>query len=596
MPLLKILTDPQDFKFYAGGKGYVSTSNTFGQKNIPYGKDRFGGGDSGQPFIKTPILEEPGKLAKLETEDFLLRGGVRAPLRALEDVVRLTKYISNPKSPSGLLFVLKQNLLSRVAAKPESIRKINPFNGGIYTPLSTLAQAGVGFAGIHLNKQGIDPTGLIPLLKLRKYESVIGKQDSENFEEDNRLVRTFIERQDIIPSSVFLTRKNNVLTYGGGPGSILGIGRTRIKFSSYRTGINNPISKTSYFNNPNKREVKLREPIGEDFRKKKLDDGAFDPKNKTTYLSTSPDYKTKNIEKRLNFVDPGQPGDIKDYKVGKLSSITPFSPLGPSDRINAIPLYKSTAASSDDVTNDLIRFRIAIIDPTNPSQKTFIHFRAFIDSFSDSYKASWKGQSYMGRAEEFHKYGGFDRSISISFTVAAQSKEELIPIHKKLNFLASSLAPTYTNSGYMAGNMSQLTVGGYLFEQPGIINSVNLKVPNSSPWEIAIDTKGEEDTTVNQLPHMINVSISFTPIHTFRPSINGNNRTKLMGNIKKENNNFKDDNAYGDQNYIALSSTEGVNKYTTPSSASANDQPASPTLESQNILPTIPLSQIETTP
>jgi hypothetical protein len=30
MPLLKILTDPQDFKFYAGGKGYVSTySNIF---------------------------------------------------------------------------------------------------------------------------------------------------------------------------------------------------------------------------------------------------------------------------------------------------------------------------------------------------------------------------------------------------------------------------------------------------------------------------------------------------------------------------------------------------------------------------------------
>ena len=203
-------------------------------KSLKFGKDRFGGGDSGQPFIKTPIIEEPGKLAKLETEDFLLRGGVRAPLRALEDVVRLTKYISNKKSPSGLLFVLKQNLLSRVAAKPESIKKINPFNGGIYTPLSTLAQAGIGFTGIHLNKQGIDPTGLIPLLKLRKYESVIGEQDSENFEEDNRLVRTFIERQDIIPSSVFLTRKNNVLTYGGGPGSILGIGKTKIRFAEKR--------------------------------------------------------------------------------------------------------------------------------------------------------------------------------------------------------------------------------------------------------------------------------------------------------------------------------------------------------------------------
>ena len=70
----------------------------------------------------------------------------------------------------------------------------------------------------------------------------------------------------------------------------------------------------------------------------------------------------------------------------------------------------------------------------------------------------------MGRAEKLYKYGGFDRDVSVSFTVVAQSKEELIPMYKKLNFLASSLSPTYTKSGYMAGNLSQMTIGGYLYE------------------------------------------------------------------------------------------------------------------------------------
>ena len=44
MGLLKILTDPANFKFYAGGIGSVSTSLVFNQKLIPFQKDRIYGG------------------------------------------------------------------------------------------------------------------------------------------------------------------------------------------------------------------------------------------------------------------------------------------------------------------------------------------------------------------------------------------------------------------------------------------------------------------------------------------------------------------------------------------------------------------------
>jgi hypothetical protein len=37
-----------------------------------------------------------------------------------------------------------------------------------------------------------------------------------------------------------------VLTYSGGPGSVLGIGKTKIKFADQRTGLNNPLSSTEF--------------------------------------------------------------------------------------------------------------------------------------------------------------------------------------------------------------------------------------------------------------------------------------------------------------------------------------------------------------
>jgi hypothetical protein len=148
-----------------------------------------------------------------------------------------------------------------------------------------------------------------------------------------------------------------------------------------------------------------------------------------------------------------------------------------------------------------------------------MHFRAFIDSFSDSYDADWKSISYMGRAEKLHKYSGFDRKISMGFTVAAQSKGEMNMMYEKLNFLASSLAPEYLDSsgtGYMAGNIAYITLGDYINDQPGIITSLTLDIPEESPWEIT--SAQESDNITRQLPHMIKVSINFTPIHKFRPS------------------------------------------------------------------------------
>jgi predicted outer membrane lipoprotein len=114
----------------------------------------------------------------------------------------------------------------------------------------------------------------------------------------------------------------------------------------------------------------------------------------------------------------------------------------------------------------------------------------------------------MGRGEKFYKYNTFSRDMSLSFKIVADSKDNLGIMYSLLNTLASSLAPTYTDSGYMAGNLHKLTVGNYIASQFGIINSLSYDIMEESPWEIEKD---------NQLPMYIAVSMKFTPIHNFRP-------------------------------------------------------------------------------
>ena len=67
-------------------------------KSLRYGNDRVYGGNSGQPYITTPIPDDISPY--IGTTDFLLRGGVNAALDSLEDVKRLGKMFIDTKSPN----------------------------------------------------------------------------------------------------------------------------------------------------------------------------------------------------------------------------------------------------------------------------------------------------------------------------------------------------------------------------------------------------------------------------------------------------------------------------------------------------------------
>lgn len=232
------------------------------------------------------------------------------------------------------------------------------------------------------------------------------------------------------------------------------------------------------------------------------------------------DYNDTNIkrETRVNLGDQGR------SRVNFAARGYTQPPEGPElDKINMLPPIKlegdDRAELGTGFARDLIKFRFEVITPdTDGAKRTMLYFRAFLDSFDDSYNADWSKNSYLGRGEAFYTYGGFDRSISLSFKIAAATRHEMQPLYQKMVFLASSTAPTYS-ANFMRGTLVNLTVGDYVYNMPGFIEQINYSWETDYPWEIAMSKpEGEgQDDDMQELPHVLNCQVNFKPIHPFTP-------------------------------------------------------------------------------
>lgn len=162
---------------------------------------------------------------------------------------------------------------------------------------------------------------------------------------------------------------------------------------------------------------------------------------------------------------------------------------------------------------DIIPFIFNIYSPDNIVGK-YLHFRAYLDNFSDNYTGQWNSTQYLGRGENFYTYGGFDRKVNFSFKAAAMSRAELVPLYQKLNILAGSTAPAYDDLGrFMKGTLTNITLGDYLQNQSGFVNSIGFTWQTDYQWEINL----EEADDIIKVPHLLDVSVDFTPIHKFIP-------------------------------------------------------------------------------
>ena len=588
-------------------------------KSLRYGRDRVGGGSSKEPFVTDSINSTPGDTGGA---DFLLRANTLS--RVGDDLSRMGQFMISPKGLQFAVkqnLLSRSAVRSQASNGPindgvylptSTLAQVatNPFGGhllkqGINPLADTTADGsntGISFLDNILNTalplsapfyakkiktiREVDNNRLTNLvdykLGTRRILSSYSQQSNSFLDQITSGAGNLLGNigggllNNILAKSPSAGQKYNsislnqgeILRYDGGPGSALGIGQTSLKrvinTQDYKTPGSYLLNYSAIISKTGDGVYSTATPKGKtmiDFRSTLI--GTQKQGVNKDVLSTSLDYTNplETLGGRVNMGSPGRKGrNLINYNIGVQEG---SKPTGPLDKINSLPLYSSPQMiTQTSVINDLVKFRIGILDNnSDANNKTYIHFRSFIDSFSDNYSANWTSQQFMGRGEKFHRYGGFDRTISMAWTVAAMSIDELIPMYQKLNYLASSLAPDYSSDGYMQGNIAYLTMGGYCYEQPGIITGMNISPMKESPYEIDIPSKsGANDggKKTKELAMYVNVTgFNFIPLHNFVPRIQNN--TFSGDSIEGGGGNYI--SKFGKERFIALQNAGG-NNYT----------------------------------
>ena len=542
-------------------------------KSLKFGGDRQGGGWSGQPFISSPIEDSTTSINQKKKYD-LIRNSLDFPLRggAIDydartttftvfntiDKERIKKFMNS--KPRGSAFLQKQiglqlsnpntqtgngffNFTDLSLPIPAVLQNTKIYNNGF----NTLAQVGLAGSGFHAVRHGTVPINT----NAKYYSQVVGAEsllEGQQLYGVNRLLimsSLKLSRGDAFSTinslninqinRLGISRNKNVLfDYLTGPGSVYGVGKTTIKrYDDTRTV--STITQTYYNNIPGNEKLNLGPAM------------TYDMIASQNLNNTTNGVRTKNIQDYKTVNQSGGAAQIAtreqlyNYTLG-VDNINKLSPK----------LLKNSDPWPNDSLKDMIKFGFECLSNNNPSDSVFLQFRAYLTSgINDSNQASWNNIKYIGRGEDFFTYQGISRTISVSFRVVAQSREELLPMYNKLNYLVSQVYPDYSpNKGIMRGSVIKLTIGDYLYRMPGILENVNLTIDKDSSWEI---------NNGSQLPHYIDVSISFKPILQELPRranidnipaiiANGNNiidKSLQIENI--EENNYVDKGILSDQ-------------------------------------------------
>jgi hypothetical protein len=275
---------------------------------------------------------------------------------------------------------------------------------------------------------------------------------------------------------------------------------------------------------------------------KNLKDGASFNQNTGAWV------RSKNpLELTTKFT--GDKVTVIDFGKRSNSSIYQWKPEGAlAGALNKAEIFGSTIGETLGVgrTSDLIKFFFngPKLYPGSTEVDDVIVFRAIINSLTDSFSANWSPVQFIGRADPNYTYQGFSRNFDIGFTVYASNRDELKPIYRKLNYLASYTAPEYSDDTLvMKAPYLRITIGDLLVQQPIAVSSVFYTFQDAeTTWETNI----EQDPTNMEVPKKIDVTLSGFLITDYLPQKGGRFYTLAKefdenGQPKPGNNNWLSD-------------------------------------------------------
>jgi hypothetical protein len=280
----------------------------------------------------------------------------------------------------------------------------------------------------------------------------------------------------------------------------------------------------------------------QDFRK---DVTAQKDKSEKSFLGLPKDadyYKNKNLEDYYGFgklglvsADRSDPNAFilkEDSFNSKQRKILALDKKFRGDRVNALDISNVSPADVYPAgAKDLIKFYFQDGDQGN----NVMPFRCTMTGFSDSFSPSWNRIDIMGRPDGAYLYSSFERSVSFNFLVAALSRSEMIPMWRKINYLASYTMPDLNGNSKPSGPMMRITIGDLFQETPGFITSLSYTIPDDATWDTAEDYSAD-NRTPKQLPMMVDVAMSFQIIGDYRPEQMGRvySLSHLGGNSSDE--------------------------------------------------------------
>ena len=250
------------------------------------------------------------------------------------------------------------------------------------------------------------------------------------------------------------------------------------------------------------------------------------------------DYDSDNLETRYGFGTQGNQGITTTPAIGPGSFIhtgTDFNRKTKDrlaltsdanfrgDKVTAIDIGSQTTPVASSAINpqgakDLIKFWFEDAEVG----KNVMPFRCTLTGLSDAFSPGWNRIDIMGRPDGAYLYSSFERTISFAFKAHATSRSEMIPMWRKLNYLASYTMPDYNKAGTKpSGPFMRLTIGDLYYRCPGFITALSYTFPDEESWDIAADYNVDTNADPKQLPMSVEVSVSYTIINDYRPQLSG---------------------------------------------------------------------------
>ena len=536
-------------------------------KSLKYGHDRQGDGNSGQPYITAPI---PNRLSTSPSDDGYIRGGRALAAKASkEDSLRISKFFKD--KPKGPLFIARQIGLQLTNPKLETRTiNLNGFGllGGLLTVgfnafnqllpgptriynegKNTLAQIPVNAFGTHFERHGLSPVqddntkylavvynnnknGNNRLLALKK------KLIRPNISSNKNIILGTINAilgavnvfnraigrgtNPLLPSSPLLQPQDLIIDrYGGGPGSVYGVGLTTIRrFDVTSNGENKFIPEkgkidytgllglsNQYFS---PRENLQRNYIAQnnDTQNPFYINQAAVPYTQNIPAGTNGTIKSPTLRKyeELKNIINKQSKSNQKYDVQGILQIKSFNNPNFSSYLNG----KKTMDLANRYDPNILSVVFRIINPFTQAEDPII-FSAYIKGFRDTFDATWNEYNYAGRSESFYTYGKGKRNIGFSLDIPCFNKEQLVEKYRALGQLASTTAGAYNENGLLGGVLIKLNVGNHIKGEYAILNNLSYEIPDETSWDI--DAK---------LAMLIRATFSFTIIQTKLPEYKAN--------------------------------------------------------------------------